>query len=236
MKKTGIRKFSNELDYIIRSHSINPFKTSFLSSILDYLTHYSPGEVELAMENVKKHFYPEFLQLYNNIKDGYNSVINVVNHFYASIGEGIEINERNSSEVIKVNKNLFEKFSDENEKQLLNLIVENLLNKSDINKFVESIVVHLEKLDVYARFISSTMLLFITRYSIYKKAELAEIKYFEYVHSHNCYRSFCKDKNSMHFHINNILRMNNKEINPVIFFGGGLGCHHIWEPDPFYKG
>jgi hypothetical protein len=70
----------------------------------------------------------------------------------------------------------------------------------------------------------------------YEKSKLAGIKYFQFVGwtgDKTC--KFCLDRVNKTFHINKILKMNNNQLEPVIIFGCGWGCHHSWEADPFYK-
>lgn len=69
-----------------------------------------------------------------------------------------------------------------------------------------------------------------------QKAYLGDVKWFEYVGiiKDDTYK-FCLKHLNKHHEINEILSMKNGIIEPVIIFGGGFGCNHFWEADPFYE-
>jgi hypothetical protein len=70
----------------------------------------------------------------------------------------------------------------------------------------------------------------------FEKALLGEVFYFEYVGiKRKDTRDFCLEHMGKTFHLEEIMKMNNGELVPCIIFGGGWGCHHYWEPVPFYK-
>ncbi|GBD91812.1 hypothetical protein BMS3Abin04_02544 [bacterium BMS3Abin04] len=53
MKRIGTIKFYKELDDILKHSTPYYFKELLITIILDYLTHYSLSEIDIAMENIK---------------------------------------------------------------------------------------------------------------------------------------------------------------------------------------
>jgi len=67
------------------------------------------------------------------------------------------------------------------------------------------------------------------------QADIAEIKYYEYVGIiRGSTRPFCLACNGHHFSANEIRLSGNGQIGPVIQYCGGYNCHHDLEPDPDY--
>jgi len=235
MKRIGTIKFYRELDYILNNSHPYIFKESLLITIFDYLTYYELYEIELAMENVKKYFYPEFLHLYNSILKYYPQIVQIFNHFHSSIDIDIKINRYRDEQYLSINESLFSAFEDHSTNKLYSLIVKNVNKKLRRKEFVNSIIIFNSDLDVFANIIYQTMMRFLGQYRHIQAAIKGDIEYFQYTKAYTKCRIFCNHKENKYFHISEIFKMNNKEIDPVLYFGGGLGCNHSFEGDGRYK-
>lgn len=102
MKRIGTIKFYKELDDILKHSTPYYFKELLITIILDYLTHYSLSEIDIAMENIKKYFYPELLHIYDPVKKNYPTIIHLINYFYQSIGDEVVITSHNSNNILIV--------------------------------------------------------------------------------------------------------------------------------------
>lgn len=235
MKRIGTIKFAQDYESLLKTCGPLQFKESLITIILDYLTHYSLSETNYAMDNIKEYFHPEFIQIYDSLVNYYPQVIISVRNLYQVINNKSKSNndsfERDflltDSDLIEIDK----KYND----KLLLLFLNCIKEQINYKEFTESIISLNTDLTIFASIIAKTIIAFNRRYSSLWNSQIGGIKYYEYVKSYSCNRRFCKVNSGKHFHINKIMKMDNKEIGPVIFFGGGLGCTHFFEADPFYK-
>ncbi len=83
--------------------------------------------------------------------------------------------------------------------------------------------------------LSKTFVVAFQRITHLQKALIAEIEWYQYVGIvKNKTYTFCLDILNKHHNIDNILKMKNGVLEPVIYFGGGFECTHRWEANPFY--
>lgn len=113
--------------------------------------------------------------------------------------------------------------------------VENRIKKSG---FITSILPFANQLPESPDIIFTTLVCAWDRMRKYYQASDAEIIHFtydfsSYVHPEMPCYYFCRNKVGRTFTLKQIQKMDNGNLSPVLFFGGGWGCNHRWEPNPF---
>ena len=128
-------------------------------------------------------------------------------------------------------------FFDSHEMEIVKEIITNgLLTNSSHMVINERLCQINSRIKDKSMLLSKTYVKAFQRIQHFQKSLLGGVVWFEYVG--NLYFTNCKICSNLldkHFHINEILEMRNGIIEPVLFFGGGFECPHMWEADPLYR-
>lgn len=109
-----------------------------------------------------------------------------------------------------------------------------ITNRIDLKEFENKINTLGLILPKSPEIVAATLMVAFKRAKNLYDATIADIKKFEYVGVvYKDTRKFCISKIGKNFSLSKIEKMSNAELNPPIIFGGGWGCPHIWEPNPF---
>ena len=114
------------------------------------------------------------------------------------------------------------------------VFVDAITNKINLKEFENKINTLGLILPKSPEIVATTFMIAFKRAKNLYDATIADIKKFEYVGTvYNDTRKFCTNKIGKNFSRSRIEKMSNGELEPPIIFGGGWGCPHIWEPNPF---
>jgi hypothetical protein len=116
------------------------------------------------------------------------------------------------------------------------LVLDCLDNKLNKKEFINALILISPDLPRPPDIIYTTLICACSRVYQYYRARQGDVDMFTLSPSIRsidiCYK-FCHNKVDKTYSTKQIEKMNNKQNLPVLFFGAGWGCYHIWEPNPF---
>lgn len=104
------------------------------------------------------------------------------------------------------------------------------LNTKDLT---DRLINNLGQKKAHAQTIARTANISLVRAGSVDRAISDGVEYFEYMGPRNTKRNFCKNRLGKTFSVDEIRKMSNRQLDPVLYYCGGYNCRHRWVPSTF---
>ena len=193
-----------------------------------------PSQIDELLDDFSIVFDREFTIFEDGIRDGYNRVLSLVNQRYSDLGEDMSTEMRLMRDVEKTNTLQLGEYKQETIDAIKEKIREGLLSDTPRSEIEDAIAAIDSRAAHYAKTLAGTHLMRYGNISRYGKAIQAGVTVFVYLGVlRDTTRNFCRAALGNRYHIDDILKFRNGNLEPVIENSGGWNCIHGWEPDPF---
>lgn len=237
--QADIRRIQNEL-------SLESFLDTLLSKVLDEFA--SPESRTFNIIEYKRYLEPlfdvELSSITGQLLQKYDDVARAVNEHYNDLGDDIRRDLQSVRSVEQVNDAVWGEYEKDEVDRMARALREATVN----NETKEQLYARLKsvggKTANFARVLAFTQIKSHSRVMLVEKANVAKVYYYTYVGppvwtsgyrlSHRlCIELFRYQERT--FHIDEVRKMRNNELEPVLYHCGGYYCRHQWNPDVTYK-
>jgi len=180
-------------------------------------------------------FHPDFIKYVDRIWRTYDNIINIANDLYSDISDNVHRDLPQIQALEKINASQLGAYEKNTVKDIAKKIRNGILDGLKSPEIAKDLAKLGDKVEFYANTLATTQVSAYGRETKHVKAQLGEVFYYQYIGITKTVRPFCVDHLNQTYHIKEIVKMKNGQIEPVIRYCGGYNCHHDWEPDPFYS-
>lgn len=234
--KKRLREYLKEMKALEGRVTENNFIRRFEEKLLDLLSRnqIDTDDLTFIRNEVEKLFKSDFSGFDTKIKQTYNDIIELINELYDDIGTDVTRKFQRIKAVEQANQLQLQGYEEKTIESIARTVRQGIVEDVDFKELTRRIKKIGGTAGYYAETLAGTQLKRFARISKYNKSLIANVEYFTYAGVlRETTRSFCRACLLKTFHINNILKMRNGNLEPVIINCGGWNCIHDWEPDPF---
>lgn len=213
------------------SEFIDAFERRFEELLLRKVI--TPDQIPLISQQLQELFGQEFAAWEQNVLSAYDGVLDLVNKEYDDIGPDLVRRTRQLRAIESANRLQMDSY----EQSTIDAVKEAVSKGIKEGKTYYELVAELKeiggKAKQYAETLASTHLKRYSRNIKMQKALIAGVQIFLYAGVlRDTTRAFCRACLNQYFHIDDIRKMKNGNLEPVEENCGGWNCIHEWEPDP----
>lgn len=190
-------------------------------------------EIRVILTELEQLFTTEFSLFETEIRQSYNTLLELVNERYDDLGADISRELQQMRAIERANRLQMGDYRQSTVEAVKQIVDKGIRDGLSLSELEEKIAETDAKAAHYAETLARTHLMRYGRVSKYQKALMAEVEIFAYLGVlRETTRPFCRVLLGHRYHIDDILRMRNGNLEPVIDNCGGWNCIHDWEPDP----
>ncbi len=237
------REYQKEMLKLRKQVNSKEFYSIAEAKLGDYFSKNSAADLMEIKHIVHEILPPQFQHYADDLYKNYNKILDIVNEIYSGLGVDIQRDLPKIKQIEKVTQSYLGKFEPAAEKKLVTTIRTGLLDKLSVKELSAEISKAGDAVSAYSDIIAKTKIQGYGRVSKIEKARIAGVLFFDYVGLiRDTTRDFCLmmlqlSKEGKRWTIAELDALDNgpKQLKPVSENGGGWGCHHDTEPDPFYE-
>jgi len=197
-------------------------------------------------------FGPALNSMVDQVTKDYDEIVDLVNTHYQDLGVDINRDFQEIQALERLNQAKWGQYEDETVQALARAARNSIINsesKEELSRRLQGIMPEDPDIDgkavVYADTLAQSMIKGHGQAMKNEKSAIAEVFFQTYVgppvrtKGLNISHVFCIELfryKARTFHMNDIRKMKNGQLEPVEIHRGGYRCRHDWEPDPFYNG
>ncbi|MEQ9309701.1 MAG: hypothetical protein RLN90_09615 [Balneolaceae bacterium] len=190
-------------------------------------------DVEFLIQEIDRLFTVDLSGFDTQILTKYNEVLELVNELYDDLGSDVARQFQQLQALEQVNRLQLREYKDSTVEAIAKAVSKGVKEEFNFADLVAEIKPISDKAETYAETLARTQVKRYSRQSKLQKAELAGVNIFVYVGSRGVNtRDFCNELLGVRFSLEQIQRLDNRNLNPPIINGGGWNCVHEFEPDP----
>ncbi|XWN36079.1 MAG: hypothetical protein ROO71_08945 [Balneola sp.] len=239
INKTRLREYLKELKALQTEVGDTQFLKIFEERVLDALSRklIDVDDVEYLQREIGQLFKIDFSKFDLKILQSYNTTLEIVNDLYDDLGGDIARQFAAMRALEKVHRLQLDSYADSTVKAIAKIVQKGALENQTYKEVAKSIkALNDDKASYYAETLAKTQIKRYGRQSRYQKALIGGVTIFLYtgvlgVNS----RPFCRACFDKNFHIDDIKKMSNGMLDPVLLNAGGWNCVHEFEPHPSAK-
>ena len=239
INKTRLREYLKELKALQTEVGDTQFLKVFEERVLDALARklIDVDDVEFLQREIGQLFKIDFSKFDLKILQSYNTTLEIVNDLYDDLGGDIARQFAAMRALEKVHRLQLDSYADSTVKALAKIVQKGALESQTYKEVAKSIkALNDDKASYYAETLAKTQIKRYGRQSRYQKALIGGVTVYEYAGVLRVTtRPFCRICLGKRFHIDDILKMSNGNLDPVLINAGGWNCIHELEPDPTAK-
>ena len=236
INKTRLKEYLKELKAIQEEVGDTVFLQQFEERILDALARelIRVEDVEFLEREVGRLFNIDFSKFDLKLLQSYNTTLDLVNDLYDDIAGDMSREFAQLRALEKVHRLQLDNYAKATVSAIAKIISEGVIGNDSYKEVAAAIkALNDDKAAYYAETLAKTQIKRYGRQSRYQKALLAGVTIFEYAGVLRVTtRPFCRACLGHRFHIDDIKKMSNGNLDPVLINGGGWNCIHEFEPDP----
>lgn len=240
INRERLNQYLEEIDRLQKRLDIKIEYTYFRAKLQDFM---AKNESDLKgmtkadwMREIEKRFNPHYQRFVRDIFLNFNDVVDMVNEKYDDFDVDISRDFEKIRAIEAINRTQLGQFEEASIKDMSKTIRKQLMEGMDVKQLSAYLQQHTDKkIQSYANVLARTQTAGYGQELKNEKARIAEVKLFQYVrnsplrpNSH----SFCTLMHDRTCHIDDIMKMKNAQLEPVITYRGGYNCIDQWEPDP----
>lgn len=196
---------------------------------------FAPEDREDFKRQIRELTGEQFRGWMDDIYDTFQESLYVVNNLYQDMGVNITRDMTDIRAIEQTNATRIGKFEDATIRRIADTLRPALLKGMEWQDVADELKKIDSKTQFYGDTLARTLVKGYGRYAKRIKADMAGIKYYEYVGPNRANtRPFCFALNGHHCSAGEIRLSKNGHGIPVKGYCGGYNCHHEWEPDPFF--
>ncbi|MEQ8578167.1 MAG: hypothetical protein RIC57_09150 [Balneola sp.] len=239
INKTRLREYLRELKAIQEEVGDTKFLEIFEERVLDALARdlIQVDDLEFLESEVSRLFKIDFSKFDLKILQNYNTTIDLVNELYDDIGSNMSREFQQLRALEQVHRLQLDTYADSTVKAIAKIIQTGVIDNEGYKEVAKNIgKLKDDKAKYYAETLAKTQIKRYGRQSRYQKSLIAGVTVYEYAGVLRVTtRPFCRICLGKRFHIDDILKMSNGNLDPVLINAGGWNCIHELEPDPTAK-
>jgi len=236
--KQRAKKFREDMAALQRELKFGSRMAVIQDKLLDYLarTKIEPKYLRELINVIEPNFRPEFQKFINDTLKKYNNILDIVNDYYSDLGVDIQRDFSRIKAIEIITRARMGEYEQKAIREIARQLRKGLLDKKSYKKIAKDLAKVGEKVSFYSETIARTQVKAYGQAAVTEKANIAQVFAYEYIGIiRRNTRLFCRHTVGKTLHIDDIRRMRNGQLEPVITYRGGWNCHHDWEPDPFVK-
>lgn len=230
-----LAEFRKQLTALQKSVGFQEHWLSIAAKILDAISKELFAHLTTSQQRqlLQKLFRPDNAQFVDEVFRAFNATLEIVNTLYDDLGVDIQRDFSKIRAIEKINRTYLGDYEEDAVRDVHRELRIGLFRNENVRQITKRLAGVGGKVTFFADTIARTQIKGYGRTAKAEKARIGEVFFHQYVGIiRPTTRPFCEALINTTHHIDDINKMRNGNLEPVVQFCGGWNCYHDWEPDP----